>query len=799
MWRTATSSKTSRKDAVDEPEEAVSAPSAASTPLSPRKSAAAAAAQDDDEDIHLESASVYSETGLRVVQPRNDDSVISLFSNEDIGASITADDDSDSLSHASHTSSDDSSDLTALASRPRDGAAESAADTFRHTQSDPANSGSLSSLDNSFDDMVTPGLHTAGMASLHFGATFNSNDGLNTSNAPYRSSASSSRPSSSNYRSSAPHSPGAPPMTLASYLSSTLSSPQTRSMSSGSLASFPTDFLSDISRAESVADTDDGASELASDGGGDPSSSTSQLPPRSEARRSRRDEHLRDSSDLVMPKLAPSSNPDSHDGSSPSDSDKASPAPLNARRPVRVKQAQTTNNAANLTTTSSSFPRVLIAGGTSKSCRIACCHVILTVLNLVLLLFALTDKQQAKLKAALAHGSDTPVYENGQATLTNRNQHQESVESVESLAAAGERAERPFTVLQTILRPELPTSDAALLENLLPSLLEQVAAVSVCLLILDVQHGKSLAQHVLEQFQHIYDLSKFTALVPILVEADGPTERDSVSQLIQGSIDWLGRSKDGRLASLKAKARPYHIRDLDGIASALAGYDFNTSTVKSFQRWNSPILAFPARSFRGRQSPRQSKSMTPVSRPASNSSLSDVVNTATQGRSEDLPSFASSMLESVTLPPSVAQSESSTSSTGFKLASSTPRTVRRRQPCYRNNLDPLHLPSLLRLVGLNLATSFSSFACTVKAVFQNAKTTEEDVIRQLLEEDQGKNVNSDPKLEQMMPSVRPFYGCCRWRYSPEGEEYYQEEKCKWQRCGGIIFAGTLIGITLWFS
>lgn len=353
MWRTHTSSKISRKDVADVLEQ----DAAASSALPPRQSATEG--QDMGMDTHLASAAaaIYDGTGTRVKHPRNEDSVISLYSNEEFDASasnsVLIEDDSDSLSDDIDRDSNDSSELTALASRPR--YTVDSGDTAAVAAAAPPDF-----ADSSVEDMVTPGLHTAGMASLHFGHQFSSS--CNNSNTAYKSTTSASRPSSSSCRSSAPHSPGAPPMTLASYLSSTLSSPKTRSVSSGSLASFPTDFLSDISRAESLADTDDAASEFNSDA--DPASSTSQLPPRS--RRTRYEDHMRDSSDLVMPKLGAPSNPDSHSGSSPSDSDKAthSSALPDSRRPTRGKSSASSN--ATLTAGTSSFPRILMVGGTSE-------------------------------------------------------------------------------------------------------------------------------------------------------------------------------------------------------------------------------------------------------------------------------------------------------------------------------------------------------------------------------------------------------------------------------------------------
>lgn len=371
MWRASKSSRSAQKDGLEDDNDVLVKPDAVSTSSSTRSLPASASAHDQSaataagQDIQLESPSrqgtAYAGTGLKVVQPsRNTDSVISLFSDEAV------DDDSEQPDDRS----DDSSELTALASRPvysTDKDITTTLDTLAESVNVSGSASSSSTTSSIQEDMTTPGLHTAGMASLHFGTAHYGTSNTNTASCSYSTT---SRPTSSgNYRTSAPQSPraAAPPMTLASYLSSTLSSPKTRSLSSDSLASFPTDLLSDISRAESIIDTDDGQSEeFNSDG--DPSSSISHLPSSTSrpSRRSRYEEHiLQDSSgDLIMPRLALSTT-GSHDGSSPSDSDKASPAALNTRRLARPKQTSTSSNAT-MTAQSTNFPRVLIAGGTSK-------------------------------------------------------------------------------------------------------------------------------------------------------------------------------------------------------------------------------------------------------------------------------------------------------------------------------------------------------------------------------------------------------------------------------------------------
>lgn len=376
MWRAAKSSGSKSYGGIDDSEAAqpaVAASSASSASASPARSAGAAGRElEHEQQQHVQAASTsgqgteaYNETPKRAIHDRNQDSVISLFSNESIaGSSVGGEEDNHDDEDEERLSDDLSDDSTALASRP----AYLDSTSTASAPSQPAEQ--RSSLSSSLDDMVTPSLHTAGMASLQFGYPQNAHNNDSDTRTYSRPPHISSRPSSSSHRSSAPQSPGAPQMTLASYLSSNLSSPKTRSHSSSSLASFPTDFLSDISRAESVVDTDDGASDLLNSDGGEEigTSSVSRMPSVSDMSASARlhPQHLTHSSDLVMPTLAPASTA-STAGSSPSDSERAtsSAPPVTRGRPTRPKQASSTSNST-LTSSSATFPRVLIAGGTSE-------------------------------------------------------------------------------------------------------------------------------------------------------------------------------------------------------------------------------------------------------------------------------------------------------------------------------------------------------------------------------------------------------------------------------------------------
>lgn len=371
------------------------------SPSSPTRSPAASwthhSAAGQEQDVSVGSNSddtlIYSGTGLRVLNVV-EDSTISFASSFDL-------DGIDEIDRASV----DSDELTALASRPSEQLDNQQQDPHQYLQPPKVPSASDSGLNPcfvapdspstaSFDDFSnTPGLHTADMSSIAFNhrphqqqpghrqdhATAHSSPMLYASvNSAYDSSQSSPRPRPSSRQRSAPHSPGVAHMTLASYLSSNISSPKTRSVSSGSLASFPTDLLSDISRADSVVDlTDDAASEFnTSESGGDTGGGSIH-----QHRRSHQRDHAGDGSanhhqhdlassnnrdnELIMPMLSGPPSDIQESSPSQSGSDKQSVSPPR-RRSKRMDKNKTPPAGTVVLPDAGQSPHYLIVGGTGK-------------------------------------------------------------------------------------------------------------------------------------------------------------------------------------------------------------------------------------------------------------------------------------------------------------------------------------------------------------------------------------------------------------------------------------------------
>lgn len=360
----------------------------------------------------------------------------------------------------------------------------------------------------------------------------------------------------------------------------------------------------------------------------------------------------------------------------------------------------------------------------------------------------------------------------------------DSVEAVSDLLSAYERVERPFAALHQILRPgDDNASNTELLQNLLPSLLSQVSAISVCFLILDTSDGRSLAQHVSDQFPQIRMISEYAPLVPIIFDSEGDAHgTDCTSQLTQGTIDWLGRSKRGTLGSLRSKARPFRLEYLQDLLVTLAASDLQSAPVKAFLRYSSLHSAPPTRSLKA---PEKEGTEAPSAQ-------------------DDTPfpaSLDSSMLADVSIP--------SSSHISSSIPTQTPTASDNMRPrpgvCFPLMLDPLHLPSLLRLVGLNLASSLQSLSCTMSNVLRYRKDSgpspDEKLIQQLLAE---QNMPLTPRPQPPVSSahIQPFFGCARWRYAGANGDhgrYRRHEKSAPRRCCGLFVAGIIVSIALWFS
>lgn len=167
---------------------------------------------------------------LDVTANRNDDSVISL-PEDDLESSQVYDDDGSS----------DESETTALASRPS-----------LSSGNERESEGDLNwNQHHLADSDITPGVHTDSLPGMRLPTVPYSGTGTSAIiGAAHDDQHIILQPAHHHHD------------TLASYLASTLSSPKTRSHSSSSLASFPTDLLSEIGDVDSDPDCGSGPSAL---------------------------------------------------------------------------------------------------------------------------------------------------------------------------------------------------------------------------------------------------------------------------------------------------------------------------------------------------------------------------------------------------------------------------------------------------------------------------------------------------------------------------------------------------------
>lgn len=533
--------------------------------------------------------SAYDGTGLRVLAGST--AIAAALSDvQDTTRDMGSDDGSDS-------------DVTALAPRPAVGV------------STAVNNEETVAMDRqpSFDDAQTPSIATANLPGMSFAASSNG------------------------------------PSTLSTYLASVTSSPRSRSLSTSSLASFPTDLLSDASATDAE---DESRSDTGSVGGEEDIWSINSV--------------AGSLSQLIMPAV-----PVEAASSGASDSDRTSSSNN------RGKERQRDNG---------------IDASTSDH-------------NLRFVIIGTDDALKHDLKAMLGRRSTRSRIKRGSETLgpsgsvkADRPQRT-TFECVSTLLEAQTRLLQPFEALKGLLKPDLNDAGASLVEAVLPFLLGNAGGVDACFWLIDPDKRVSLAQHVSQHYADLRRLCRIASVFPIIRADLLAADISATSQLVQGDLEMWGLSPNGKISSLRNRARvltvrPHQKEDIE-LTQALREAQLRSKSVALYRKWSMP----PKSTFVRPVLPR-ARSGSSWSRPAD----SDNFGSSGELKSEDLAlSVSSSALVSPTSPTSPI------SSTGWPLG----RARQRESLCRTEHLDPLHARSLLRLIGLQLADAFTALRATL--------------------------------------------------------------------------------------
>ena len=348
------------------------------------------------------------------------------------------------------------------------------------------------------------------------------------------------------------------------------------------------------------------------------------------------------------------------------------------------------------------------------------------------------------------------------------------------------------------------------MHKLLPTLLVQSAAIDAVLLLLRTAPGESLAQHVAMRYTSIRRLSKLTTLVPVLCER---LEGDAASHLTQGDIDFWGLDNRGELASLRQKggARVLSLTEVEvDLAAVLHRANVADRVQQFYRRWAAPTSIFevsrPAYTRSGTalcgSRPSSSESKNSGSTPSDPPTRNFVATSSASGGQSAMPSPTSG--EAIELP--VAR-RTSAPPTWPALANGT-------APC----TDPLHLPSLFRLMGISLAAAFSRIRTGLSALLlaptslhqagidnpgPHSPLSGSGGLSQIADAEIETSRTSSPSAFERPRPRSPFIGCCKYRYMHGSSDGAGDRpsSCfdRMLRCKGLLIATCVFGIALFFS
>ena len=514
-----------------------------------------------------------------------------------------------------YEASDDGSDSDVTALAPRTASNVDPEVTMQPSQA----------MDTPFDDLETPSLASATMQSMRF-----------PTEVPQ-------------------------PSSLSTYLASTISSPKTRSQSSSSLASFPTDLLSEVS-AVSVVDTDEAKSDVLSDDGESETRSIASL--------------TGSVSELVMPRMFGQSGSSGASDKTSSSSD-------------REQRTQASKEAASPYTGAPRLRFLIIGPNGTFACRPSTIPVHLCVV---------IGAQRHDVKAMLGYRSSRSRRKKDRLPGSTSLPSEPEVaffEGVPSLKAAHERVLDPFETLKTLLQPDLTSAEASLVDSVLPFLLENASAVDACFWIINPERNISLAQHVSGNYTELRRLCKLATVFPIMSEDLVDAEVNATSQLVQGDLEMWGLGKDGQIANLRKRAKVLvltgHHRNDEGLQTALRHAQLRSKSVELYRRWSSVALPPP------RPALRQTRTLRSGSTRQTNDSdtptPSGLITT-------NLPSSLSS---------SALASPSRPEAGWVNWRPGNLHNGNRGLVCRTPHFDPLSAASLFHLVGLRLAQGIASF------------------------------------------------------------------------------------------
>ena len=391
------------------------------------------------------------------------------------------------------------------------------------------------------------------------------------------------------------------------------------------------------------------------------------------------------------------------------------------------------------------------------------------------------------------------------------------MESVSDLSTALTKVQSSFEALRSLVISDLPDSQVDVLDVILCTLLNRVKAIDVCLWLLPVA-SEELRESLTGNGQLLTFLTELVTVIPVI--SDETTDQDSLLKLLlRHNAKLAGIDDKGHLSSLSETRKIYRTADCDSAGSemlSLVSTDFRTLVVNAYKRWSSATSSLSNTTLSHRHATQRKGGLSALDgRQSRTSSPLSLSSNAEQLHGKDGRSLTSSMIGSLTIP------STSCDSSGPEHSISPPASRSRRSSptlhtagitsAHYPLLDPLHIPSLLRLMGLHFSAGIRSWQDTIFGVFRcRTKDTLPSIspeAESTSEEHSGSlsSASGTPAMTNPKPLIakRPFFGCCRHRYqsvdASNGNENLTWREGRLVKCQGLIIAGLVLGVAMLFS
>lgn len=354
------------------------------------------------------------------------------------------------------------------------------------------------------------------------------------------------------------------------------------------------------------------------------------------------------------------------------------------------------------------------------------------------------------------------------------------IEQADDLSSLHSRVTKPLQGLRAIVRPDASTASSDLLQGLLPTLLDRVAAIDAIFWLVTSAEAIDAAESV------IHDLSALVTVIPILLALD----EHLAHKLTSTFHEVAGLTGEDQLKALKDGGMVVYA-NRSACGSLLLALRTSEALANTIDR----TLVFIGQAPNSLNTEDHHRHQLPSS--ASGAASSTSGRSCSSGRSADidshgLPSLGSSLIGSLSIP----TSSPTNSGDALETNETSPgafASLRHSSPIPRSTaprLDPLHLPSLIHLVGLNLVAGFRRWKSSFQGLFWSSRDvrTSTDV--------------PPASTKEEAPFSSPAEhdsSCIGAAFILHPHRFYNPHNPAAGKVRGLVIAGVIVGLALFFS